>query len=74
MNTTADSSLGLRAPSLPELSHWQLQPALTHAGFGVDPDVSVGALVAGPGGVYCVLDAHGGGEVALALEIGRAHV
>ncbi len=67
MDTNADSSLGLQATPPTEMGLWQSQPALLHAGFGVDPDVTVAALVTGPGGHHCVLDAHGGGEVALAL-------
>jgi len=66
LDSSLDSSLG--APAVPaELACWQSTPALLHAGFGCDPDVAVAALVTGPGGRFLALDAHGGGETALAL-------
>jgi S-adenosylmethionine:diacylglycerol 3-amino-3-carboxypropyl transferase len=66
MDSSLDSSLGTHA--LPaDLAAWQCTPALIHAGFGCDPDVAVAALVTGPGGRFLALDAHGGGETALAL-------
>ncbi len=66
MDSSFDSSVGLRAPPA-EMALWQTTPALLHAGFGCDPDVAVAALVTGPAGRYYAVDAHGGGETALAL-------
>ena len=66
MDSSLDSSLGLRS-SPAEMALWQTTPALLHAGFGCDPDAVVAALVTGPGGRFYALDAHGGGETALAL-------
>ncbi|MCK6571917.1 DUF3419 family protein [Myxococcota bacterium] len=72
MDSSLDSSLGaLAVPA--ELAAWQFTPALIHAGFGCDPDVAVAALVTGPGGRFLALDAHGGGETALALTSRGAH-
>lgn len=74
MDSSFDSSVGLRAPPA-EMALWQTTPALLHAGFGCDPDVAVAALVTGPGGRFLALDAHGGGETALALvSRGAMHV
>lgn len=66
MDSSFDSSVGMRAPPA-EMALWQTTPALLHAGFGCDPDVAVAALVTGPAGRFYTVDAHGGGETALAL-------
>lgn len=66
MHSSFDLHVGLRS-SPAEMALWQTTPALLHGGFGCDPDVAVAALVAGPGGRFYALDAHGGGETALAL-------